>query len=436
MKNSLVIAQRELNERLESKSFVLMAIAGPLMVLGIVYLLFIAAGATKKEYNILISDPIELLNNKIKKDSSSQLNYFFINTYIEPSDFASEKKYQSFDAVLVLNEKVLSNNHVMLFTREKLASKTLYQLHREVERRLEELKVKQFTQLSLQTFWNIKHPISMVVRDTYHPSEVGNYKLAAYTGLAFGLLIFVFIFLFGMTLLRSTNREKSGRIAEIVLSSASPRQLLLGKIIGIGCAALLQLFIWILLIGTGLMLIRTFAFPDLFDVSNMNFTAIAQNDLYANTSYNELIQLVFEQIKFGPMLIVFTLFLLLAYLFYGSLFAALGAAQGVESDGQQFLIPLMSLFFIGLWAGFFVAENPATPFSFWLEMLPFTSPVTCMVKFSQGYAPSEVWQLFASILILLSGSFFNLYFAGKLFKKGLLRYGYRLKIGQLIKWLK
>jgi len=437
MNNNIIIASREFKERFSSRSFLLMAIIGPLLVLSILYILFIASGAVKSEFKVLVSDPIELLGSKIKKDTNSHINYNFINQYIEPEDFADNVKYKSYDAVLVVNEKVLSNNHVFLYMREKLQPKVVFQIRREFERRLEELKVAEFTHLSLQQYWQIKHPVSMEVRDAFHPSELGNYKLAAYAGYAFGIVIFVFIFLFGMTVLRSTNREKSSRIAEVLLATVKPSELMFGKIIGIGLAALLQFLIWATIIGLGLLSIRYFVYPDLFDVSNMNLVNMtSSSNAFEYNSYNEIVQLVFEQINFTVMLSLFIFLLILGYLFFAGLFAALGAAQGSESDGQQFLIPLMCLFFIGIWAGYFVAENPDSTLAFWLQMIPITSPITVMVKFAQGYGPGEAWHLIASIIILVLGIFVNIYFAGKLFKRGLLSYGYRLKFAQFFKWLK
>lgn len=433
MKNSFIIASREFKERINSRSFILMAIVGPLLVLGILYFLFIASGTVKKDYNILVADPIELMNNKIKKDSTSHLNYYFINAYVDPDDFATAKVFQKFDAVLVVNEKVLSNNHVFLYLRTKLSSQTIFQIRRELERRLEELKVKAFTKLTLEKYWQIKHAVSLEVRDTYRPHAVGNYKLAAYAGYAFGIIIFVFIFLFGMTILRSTNKEKSSRIAEVLLSSVKPRELLSGKIMGIGLAALIQFVVWILVVGVGLSLIRAFVFPDLFDVSNMNLNSGDGNTFH---SYNDLVRLVFEQIDFVSMLSLFVVLLVLGYLFFGSLFAALGAAQGSSSDGQQFLIPLLCLFFIGVWSGYFVVNNPDSMLSTVLSFLPFTSPITLMVKFAQGYSIGASWQLFVSLLILIVGVIVNLYFAGKLFRKGLLSHGYRLSFSQFFSWLR
>lgn len=431
MRNSFIIAKRELNERLRSRSFVLMAVFGPILLLFLLFLLLNASDSDKKEFNVLVADPIQLLENKIKKDTASGIDYSFINRYVEPSDFVQQKIFKSFDAVLIVNEKVLSNNHAFLYLKTKLPSKVTYQLQREFERRLEELKVAEFTDLSMEKYWMVKNPVSIEVRDAYHPHEIGNYKLAGYTGFAFGALIFVFVFLFGMTILRSTNREKSGRIAEIILSSIRPREFMIGKVLGIGLAALMQFLVWIVLIGVGLAFLRHFFFPDLLDASNIQLT---ENTVYV--PYNELVNLVFERIDFVSMLSLFATLLVLGYLFYGALFAALGAAQGSASDGQQFLIPLIGLLIAGLWSGYYVVENPDATLSFYLEMLPFTSPMCVMVKFAQGYPAGESWHLYLSFLFLLVGIILHFIVAGRLFRKGLLAHGYQLRWRQLMKFLK
>lgn len=201
-----------------------------------------------------------------------------------------------------------------------------------------------------------------------------------------------------------------------------------GKLLGIGIAALIQFVIWTILILGGLLFFRSVFFPDMFDAANL----VAGQEY---TPYNDLVQLVYEQLNFGVMGTFFVLLLILGYLFYGGLFAALGAAQGSESDGQQFLIPLIFLFLIGIWSGWYVAENPDAELSFWLGIIPFTSPMVIMVNLGLGYESGELWHLLMAIVLLLLGIFFNIGIAARVFKNALLVTGYRLRFGNLINWI-
>lgn len=429
MRNIGIIAGREFRERIQSRSFLTMAFFGPLVVLFVLYILFTATGGETQKVRVLVSDPIEILENIIVPDDKGQIEYAFINTYVEPTEFVKTDLYKSYDALLVVNEKVLSNNHVFFFQKERLNSKIPFRVQRELEKRLEGLKAKEFTDLSLEEFLIVKHPLTLEVRDAHRPTEKNSYKLASYAGYGFGVIIYVFVFLFGMTILRSTNREKASRIAEVLLSMVKPRELMSGKMLGIGCAALFQFIIWASIIGGGLYAMRILFFPDMFDAANL----LEQNGEFLG--YNDIVKLVYEQMNFTVMISFFLILLILGYLFYGGFFAALGAAQGSESDGQQFLIPLILLLFVSLWSGYYVAENPDAELSFWLGIIPFTAPMVIMVKLGIGYESHEVWQLYLALLILLIGIIMNIRIAGKLFRYALLSSGYRLRLSHLSNWL-
>jgi ABC-2 type transport system permease protein len=428
-----IIAMREWNERVRSRSFLSLALVGPLLVMFVLYILFTATTSDMRPMKVLVSDPIELLENRIQPDSSSLIGYEFINEYIEPEQFTTDVLFAKYDALLVVNEKVLSNNHVFFFQKERFNPGIPARVQRELEKRLEELKAAEFTRLTVQQFRILKHPVHLEVRDARYPDKKGNHKLAAYSGAFFGFIALFFSFLFGMTILRSTNREKSNRIAEVLLAAVKPHELMAGKMLGIGMAALLQFLIWFGLIGLGLFLLRLFVFPDMWNAANFDWAEGAPDStLFA---YNELVRLVYEQLNF-PLMIAFLLLIwVLTYLFYGGFFATLGAAQGSESDGQQFLIPLLGMFLLALWSGYYVAENPDSTLRTWFSLIPFTAPMVLLTKLAVGYSPNEYWELFTGLSILLLGAVINIRIAGKVYKNALLTSGYRLRIRKLLRWI-
>lgn len=434
---------REFKERMRSRSFLVLALIGPLTVLGLVYALFAMGGKHKTHWEVLIVDPAGLMENKIMAKEDVSLSYSFANNYIEIKDFANNPRYQKFDALLEVNEKILSNKKAFLFYREKPDEKMLLRVQYQFERRLEEVVIQEFTDLSLSKFRELKQPMQLDVRNVYDPLDEAA-QLRSWVGFFFGAVIVLFIFLFGMTILRSISREKSNRIVEVLLATLKPRQLLLGKIIGIGLSAFLQFIIWILVIGVGLYLMRETLFPDLLDASNMNITQLseemkhlnAQEQLLGANTYNRYVELVYERINFGVMLGFFTVFFVTGYFFYASLFAGLGAITGSESDGQQFIIPLILVLCFGLYAGYFAVENPQHQLTDWFSMIPFTSPVVCLVKIAHGYPEGTAYQLILSLLFLLVGAVVVLWFSGRLYKNGILQYGHRVRLSHVLKWIK
>ncbi len=441
MKNSWIIALRELKERIRSKSFIAMAFIGPILVLGIIYLLFALGGKNKTHWNVLITDPAGIMQSKIMAREDASISYEFANDYIEIEDFATNPRYQKYDAMLEVNEKVLNNKAGFVFYREKPSMKMATMVQYHFERRLEEVLVAQFTSLSISDFRKIKQPINLGFRNVYDPRDEAS-DMSGWVGFFFGSVILLFIFLFGMTILRSISKEKSNRIVEVLLASVKPRQLMLGKITGIGISAFIQFVFWILFIGIGLYAMRETLFPDMLDASNIDVVQMTeamkdqtmQEQMITAREYNEFVELVYERIPFGTMLGVFAMFLGAGYLFYGTFFAALGAVSGSESDGQQFVIPLIALLLFALYAGHYALQNPTSELTTWFSMIPFTAPVVCMVKLAQGYPEGQAYMLYVSFFILLISSVLVLALAGRLYKNGILQFGHRLGLKQFIKW--
>jgi ABC-2 type transport system permease protein len=443
MRNSWLIAWRECKERMSVRSFLLLSFLGPLTVLGLTYLLFSLGGQSKPHWNVLISDPFSIMENKMLSQEDETVSYSFADDYIEISEFEKGKRFQKFDALLEVNEKILSNKTAFVFFREKPSVRMQTRLQYQCERRLEEVLVKQFTKFSIAEFRKIKQPLNVGFRNVYDPNDESS-DLRGWVGLFYGTVIFLFIFLFGMTILRSVSREKSNRIVEVLLGCVRPRQLMLGKIIGIGFAAFLQFAIWCLFIGFGLYLMRESLFPDLLDASKMNFSQMtldAQNQLgkeqyFSAREYNEFVNLVYERVNFSLMTGYFLLFFVVGYFFYGTLFAAIGASAGSESDGQQFVLPLICVLCFALYGGYFSLMYPENWISTLLHYLPFTSPVVVMVKLSQGYKSGHSYELFLALVILILSSLAVLNLAGKIYSNGILQFGHRVRLKHLFRWVR
>ena len=427
MKNSWIIAKREFFERIGSRSFLFMAILGPALVLLLLYLLFAIGGNDQQHWKVLIADHKNIMDHKIMAKEDPNIKYYFVNDVIEIEDFANSERYKDFDAMVEINQGVYSNKSGFVFCKEKPSVKMQIDIRYQVERRLEEIFAQEYTDLSYSQFKRIKQPLNLGFKDAFDPTDSSD-TLSAWVGLFLGTVIFVFIFLFGMTILRSVGKEKTNRIVEVMLASVSPRALLAGKIIGIGLSAFVQFALWICFIALGLYLMRTSIFVDTFD------PAVGEAGIQSIT--NEFIVLIFDRIQFAAILPYFFIFFVLGYLFYGAFFAALGAISGSESDGQQFLIPLIAILFFSVYAGYSVVIHPEAASSTVYSFLPFTAPIAMMVRLSQNLGPGEIIELYLSILIELISAIALLWVAARLYKNGLLQFGHSIRIRTIFTWLK
>lgn len=443
MKNSWIIALRELKERVASRSFILFSVFGPLIILGLIYLLFVLGGNQAEKWNVLVTDKAGFLEGKMMAQPDGVVTYSFANDYISHENFAHSKRYQEYDAMVEINEKVLSNKTAFVFYRTKPSINLQTKVQFQVERRIEEVMVERFTDLSVAKFREIKNPIDFAFRNVYDPYDQTS-DIRSYVGLFFGFIILVFIGLFGMTILRSMTSDKSNRIVEVLLASVRSQQLLLGKLTGIGLAAFIQFFIWISIIGLGLFLMREWMFPNMYEAANLVTTETisdgrflsVQEQLYQGKTFNAMVDLVYERVNFGVMLFYFFLFFIGGYLFYGAFFSAIGSTAGTENDGQQFILPIILLLLLSAYAGYYSLANPESELTNWLQYIPFTSPVVVMVKLAQGYDVWETYKIWLSLIVLLISAALFLALAARLYKNGVLQFGHRLRLSHLVKWLK
>lgn len=441
MRNSWLIAIRELKERFSNGTFLWMMVLGPLLFLLLLFFLFKSGDEGKKHLKVLIADPAGLMENKIIASESKTISYYFISDYLEIEEFRDGKAYQSFDALIEVNEKVLMNKKSFVFYRENPSADVKMQLKFQLERRVEEVMIENFTNLSVDQFRQIKQPLNVDFRNVYDPKNEAS-DLEGYVGLVFGFLIVLFVLLFGMTILRSTTKEKSNRIVEVILASVKPYQLMLGKITGIGLAALIQIFVWTFFITIGLIVFRQYIFTDMFDPANwegIQVSAEVQQQLMETNSaerYNQFVDLIYERINFGFMFVHFLFFFIAAYYFYGAFFSTIGSIAGTESDGQQFVLPIVIILGLSVYLGFLAVVVPDAAIVKYASLIPFTAPVVMMVKLAQGLPIGSYYLVILSLLILVISTIVLLWLAGKIYKNGILQFGHRAKLKNIIQGLK
>ena len=247
-------------------------------------------------------------------------------------------------------------------------------------------------------------------------------------GLILGLLLYMFVFIYGSMILRSVLEEKTSRIVEIIISSVKPTQLMLGKIIGTSLVAFTQIFIWIALS----LAISTLA-SSFMGVSSSELNSVDLNDAQVASVLDSALTAIFN-LPLLNILIAFILFFISGLFLYGSLFAAVGAAVDSETDANQFMLPLSMPLIIGLYVGMFtVQEDPSGTIPTIFSHIPFTSPIVMMMRIPYGV---PIYEQIISLSILIATFFGTVWFAAKIYRVGILMYGQKPSYKDLYKWLK
>ena len=222
-------------------------------------------------------------------------------------------------------------------------------------------------------------------------------------GIGLAMLVYMFIIFFGGQVMQGVSEEKTNRIIEVIVSSVKPFQLMMGKIIGVSLVALTQFVMWILLTGAlylGFSAYMGLSNPDILSQGTVMAQEITANDITNNEGVQNILQIV-HSIDFGTIICCFLAFFILGYLLYATLYAAVGSLVDNNTDSQQFTLPITVPLIVAIITSFYIVNNPDGNLSVWLSMIPFTSPISMMVRIPFGV---PIWQIVLSI-VLLAGTF-------------------------------
>ena len=263
-------------------------------------------------------------------------------------------------------------------------------------------------------------------------------EVASILGMILTIVIYMFIIMYGSMVMQGVMEEKTNRIIEVMISSVKPYDLMMGKIIGIGLVGLTQVFLWgiltSVLIAVSMFFFGGNASPE--DIMNAQMAAQGTGNLMPTDSSAQLnlqIQEIINSINFGMIGICFVLYFIGGYLLFAALFAAIGSALEQPEDSQQFMTPIMILMIFSLYAGVYSMNNPDGPLAFWCSMIPFTSPIVMMIRLPFDI---PIWELLISFVLLYATALLTVWFSAKIYRVGILMYGKKPSIKEMIKWVK
>lgn len=436
MNKTFIIIKREYLTRVKKRSFIISTFLFPiimiLFVVGAVYL----AVKSKETVKIAVAND-SFLKSSLKSDSSSVL--FEFNPAVNESNF-SELGY---NGLLKKQDDTAQGKKYRLFSRSQVGSETMSQIKDQLNRAMEE---NMFQQRGISSGYidSVNEISRSAIRiDAVTVDKSGNQKqanagLANVIGLASGFLIYITMFIFGAMVMRGVMEEKMNRIAEVIVSSVKPFQLMMGKIIGIAAVGLTQFLMWIILIFALFSVVQLFIPSD----AVQNLQQAQQSMPNANSSIAMKIMEQKDYVMSGvnlPLIIICFLFYFLGgYFFYAALFAAVGSVVNEDpQEAQSLMMPIMMPIILSFIILSSSIGNPNSPLSFWGSMIPFTSPIIMMGRVATG-VPETVpyWQLFLSMALLILGFLGTTWFAGKVYRTGILLYGKRITWKEMMKWLR
>jgi len=417
MRKIWLIIKREYLVRVRKKSFIVMTIVGPVLMVALMIFPAYLANQTQEVRTIAIDE-----------------DGFEFTNQIEDTDFLHFSKIPNQESVLLKNDFSKSNyyallrikeNNFTLYSNQQISLSVSKAIENQLEQIIEHQKLKA-AGIDLDILSEAESTVRITTKIITEDGNTTKSKAEASMGIGFicGILIYIFIFMYGTMVMRGVIEEKTSRIVEVIISSVKPFQLMMGKIIGVALVGLTQFLLWILL---------TIAITSVAELMFINAGSMS-TELSSTQQSSLLIELsnLTGGINLVQIFISFIFYFLAGYLMYSSLFAAVGSAVDAEADTQQFVLPItipLILAFILIQP---IMENPDGPLAFWMSIIPFTSPVIMMVRLPFGVAN---WELALSMGILILSFVLTTYLAGKIYRTGILMYGKKTSYKELWKWL-
>ncbi|MGB3616539.1 MAG: ABC transporter permease [Catalinimonas sp.] len=423
-----LIAQREYLVRVKKKSFLLMTFLGPLLFAGLFGVSIWAASRTTTTKTIVVLDESGRFENKLK--DSKKLKF----TYTDGSLSEAQERLRAEEQAGLLYVPPLDLEDprgVKLFVMKGVGLDTQLDLERRIESTLENEKLLE-SGIDRATLDGIKTNISLDVKKLVDSGEAQDSNTGLQTGVGFvgAFLIYFFIFLYGVQIMRGVIEEKVSRIVEVIISSMKPFELMAGKIIGIALVGLTQFLLWVILTGAlYTVLLNVFGGgTEALAAAQTAQAAEAGADLNGMQKFSSAL----DGLNIFGLLAAFLFYFLGGYLLYGSLFAAVGAAVDSETDTQQFMLPITIPLVLSIVVAQLVVRDPYSPLAFWFSMVPFTSPIMMMIRLPFGV---PIWELLLSMALLVGGFLFTTWLAGRIYRVGILMYGKKVSYRELSKWI-
>lgn len=460
-----LIIRREYFTRIKNKTFIIMCLVGPLLWAALIIVPAMLAGKPGAPRQIVVVDMSRLSSLDTSLDYahifSDTMNLHFNYDYVLGDVEAVRKKYKDSTQTSVLEipanflggmdsmNVATIGKAVILHSKNEPGHNTLAYIGSRLSAEHRKMMLQRDS-IPIAAVEKLKDNITVAnsVRGKVSKSEI-----KAVVGFVFGLIIYMYIFMYGVQVMRGVIEEKTTRIVEVIVSSVRPFQLMMGKIIGIMFVGLTQITIWIILS----MLIITPIINSINDDKTDFTKALPANgiqqvmpvqdggsaspmNVFKNDETKEMINTIM-MIPWGNMLVSFFFYFILGYLLYGAMFAAVGSAVDTESDTQQFMLPVTVPLIIAIALSSTVMMDPDGKIATWLSYIPFTSPITMMMRipYSDPGAGSaggvHVVDIIVSIAILLVTFLIMTWLAGKIYRTGILMYGKKSSWKELFKWL-
>ncbi len=442
-----IIISREYLNKVKKKSFLITTFLVPVLFAALCILPSVIMLGTKES-----SKSIAVIDNSgivapVLEDSETATYTVLEGESVDKMKLSLESL--GYDALLVVSpldveQKTLSAD---VYSNKPMGMDLSENLHGKINSAVEAYRIEQSGIENLKDI--MKEVKANVKMRSYTLDEEGKEKVSEsgvymMVSMLLGMIIYMFIALFGGMVMSSVIEEKASRVVEVLVSSVKATELMFGKIIGVALVALTQFFLWIVLTLAIVGVVGAISGQNLLQgtdttqiVQSVGGLDAEQSEAVAEALSDQgemnVILSTIGNLPFGKIIACFVIFFIFGYMLYASLFAAIGSAVENEGDTQQLQIPLTIPLLLGFFIAIYAFKAPDSALVFWGSMIPFTSPIVMLARLPFGV---PAWEIIVSVILLIATFAVCAWLSAKIYKVGILMFGKKSTWKDLWKWLK
>ena len=436
-----IIIGREFNERVRKKSFIITTLLTPLLMIALMVapmLLTQYSGSEQK--HIAVVDDSGLIGKKLISNDE----ILFEQTEL-PIELARIQFSDSY-AILHIGSSIMENNADIRLYTNSTASITLEMgLASQIENVIQDIKLQNLnienlpailasikTDINLHSYSN-GAPTEESAAGTHTGEKANSSIVATVVAYALSFMLYMFILIYGVMVMQSVIEEKNSRVLEVMVSTVRPIEMMLGKILGVASVALLQVAIWVvLLLGVGFFVMPELIPSEMSMAVEMLKQGASPENAGVDMGLLQAIATLTDVAYLAKIIVSLLIFMVSGFLLYAALFAAIGSSVDNPQDAQQLQTPVTIPIILSLFVMLSVINDPTSELAFWFSMIPLTSPIVMMARIPYDI---PTWEIALSLGILIATFAVVVWFAGKIYRVGILMHGKKPTLKELWKWM-
>lgn len=430
-----LIARREFNERVRKKSFIITTILMPVCLVGIIGVMaWLMTRESDKIREIIVVDESGVVAPQMTDEGT--IRYRMAD---QPFERVREEAPEGIFGILLIGDDIMTNSRtVQLYTYESSTVMIEEAVAGQIRQIVEAEKLKAYHIDNLDRILaEVETPIVLQTKEITESGETrdSSSTLALAAAYIFGMLVYMFVFLYGTMVMQGVIEEKSNKVLELMVSSVKPFQLMMGKIIGIASVALTQLLIWVVFIAlAGGAAVNFFAGDAMTAAAAMNAGEAMPVELNNMDMDGVAMLSRLTDVRYILTLVIgFVVYFIGGYLLYAAMFAAVGSAVDNEKDTQNLQLPITIPLILAFVVMVNAMQDPHSHIAFWFSMIPFTSPIIMMARLPYGV---PMWEVLLSAGLLYATFMGMVWLAGKIYRVGIFMYGKKPSFRELFKWVR